>query len=100
MTEWSNLNVGQAANTRQHNMKKQTLVLLLISALSVTFTGCATSHSKAWEYKAVTVWVDPGATNIETQINSLTEQGWHLVSVSTTDKNEAPYAVILFKRRK
>jgi len=80
-------------------MKKQTFILLLIGALSLTLTGCATSHSKAWEYKAVTVWVDP-ATNIEAQINSLTGQGWHLVSVSTADKNEAPYAVILFKRRK
>ena len=80
-------------------MKKQTSILLLIGALSVTFTGCATPHSKAWEYKAVTVWVDP-ATNIETQINTLTEQGWHFVSLSTADKNEAPYAVILFKRPK
>jgi hypothetical protein len=80
-------------------MKKQMFVLLLICALSVTFTGCVTPQTKAWEYKAVTVWVDP-ATNIEEQINSLSDQGWHFVSVSTADKNEAPYAVILFKRRK
>ena len=80
-------------------MNKKTFTLLLICALSVLFTGCATSHSKAWEYKAVTVWADP-PTNIEAQINSLTEQGWHFVSLSTADKNEAPYAVILFKRHK
>jgi hypothetical protein len=77
-------------------MKQQISILLLMCALLVTFTGCAT---KAWEYKSVTVWVDP-PTNIETQINSLTEQGWKFVSLSTSDKNEAPYAVILFKRRK
>ena len=81
-------------------MKNKTSTLLLICALSVTLTGCATCHSKAWEYKAVTVWVQDPPTNIEAQINSLTAQGWHLVSVSTTDKNEAPLALILFKRPK
>jgi hypothetical protein len=81
-------------------MKNKTFTLLLICALSVAFTGCATSHSKAWEYKAVTAWVGDPPTNVEAQINTLTEQGWHLVSVSTADKNEAPYALILFKRPK
>jgi Domain of unknown function (DUF4177) len=82
-------------------MKKRVLGLFLASTLALTFTGCATcSHSAAWEYKVVTPYAD--AVTVEKQINDLTQQGWHLVSVSAGggDATHVPETIIVFKRHK
>jgi outer membrane lipoprotein SlyB len=78
-------------------MKKQIHGLLLAVALAFAFTGCATGdHSAAWEYKAVNAQTNLEG-GIEKQINDLTKQGWHLVSVSAGGDNTT---VIVFRRHK
>jgi hypothetical protein len=82
-------------------MKKRILGLLLTSTLMLGFTGCATDHdSSAWEYIMVTTNVGSEA---ETKINQLTEQGWHLVSMSAVaDRgvDQPDTAVLVFKKHK
>lgn len=82
-------------------MKKHIHGLLLASTLALVFTGCATSsNTAAWEYKVVTPYAD--AATVEKQINDLTQQGWHLVSIAAGggDVTHTPQAVIVFKRHK
>ena len=49
-----------------------------IAAISLTLTGCCTTHgANRWEYKTV--------TNVsDTEINQLAEQGWRVDSFSTS----------------
>ena len=84
-------------------MKKRILGLVLAPALVLGFTGCATcSHSTAWEYKVAIVSGNMVATNnvpvAEETINNMTQQGWHLVSVSAGGSD--PKVVLVFKRHK
>ena len=82
--------------------------LLLAPILAVTFTGCATyGHSGAWEYKVDTIGAGSlalGPTNkqlesgVQKDINSMTEHGWHFVSISPNGNK--PEVLLVFKRHK
>ena len=84
-------------------MKGRILGLLIASTLALVFTGCTTSsHSKAWDYNVQIVGGNMYAANnvpaAQETINRMTQQGWHLVSVSAG--GEEPKIVIVFKRHK
>jgi hypothetical protein len=69
--------------------------------LAFAFTGCATyNHSSAWEYKAATCTGD--SQDVEKQINDMTQQGWHFVSIAAGagDATHWPTAILVFKRAK
>ena len=72
----------------------------MASTLALIFTGCATyNDSSAWEYKVVTPNLN--AATVEKQINDLTQQGWHLVSVTAGESGGGvPMTVLVFKRHK
>jgi phosphatidate phosphatase APP1 len=80
-------------------MKKQIVGILLTSTLVLAFTGCAT----AWEHKTV---VETGAADgkytVDQDISTMTQQGWHLVSVSSSGGSytKRPALVLVFKRHK
>lgn len=65
-------------------------------------TGCATTRKDvdSWEYKVVSR--DAYAEATEKQLNELAEQGWRVVSVSTSyrGENSIPSALIVLKRPK
>ena len=84
-------------------MKTKIIGMLAVCCLALAFTGCATSgRSTAWEYKVAIVPGNSYAANdvpaAEKTLNSLTEQGWRLVSVSAGGPN--PQIVMVFKRHK
>ena len=88
-------------------MNKQIRGLLLASTLALVVTGCATTdHSEAWTYKVVfadgNTYTASHVPTVEGSINSMTRQGWHLVSVSAAGSaSTAPNPdkiMIVFKR--
>jgi hypothetical protein len=75
---------------------------MLACALAFAVTGCMTfSHSSSsLEYKAVTCAGD--GPDVENQINDMTKQGWHFVSMSSGggDVTHYPVAILVFKKHK
>ena len=83
-------------------MKTRMFSLLAAGLLTFALTGCATSKSVVWDYKVAVVNGNMFGTNntpvAEQTINSMTQQGWRLVSVSSGGPD--PKIVIVFKRPK
>jgi hypothetical protein len=84
-------------------MKKRLPGFLLAAMLALGATGCATfHHSEGWKYKVVVVGGDMYAPHhvpmAEQTINTMTQRGWHLVSVSAA--GAGPQVFIVFKKHK
>jgi hypothetical protein len=74
---------------------------MLACALAFAFSGCSTfSHSSpSAEYKAVTCAGD--GPDVENEINTMTKQGWHFVSISSGggDVTHYPVAILVFSKK-
>ena len=83
-------------------MTRRLFSSLLACALAFAFTGCMTfsRSSSSVEYKAVTCAGD--GPDVENQINTMTAQGWHFVSISAGggDVKHYPVAILVFKKEK
>ena len=88
-------------------MKRRLFGLLLASAFAFAVTGCSTfkhmtssSSSSDDEYKVVTSAGD--GPDVEKEINDMSQQGWHFVSVSAGggDVTHYPVAILVFKKHK
>ena len=78
-------------------MKTQMLNPILISALAVTLTSCASaSNPAAWDYKAEV----PAPGMVSRDISDNQRQGWTLVSMNPfEDRNGNASIILLLKRR-
>jgi hypothetical protein len=96
-------------------MKKKIIGALLAATIAFVVAGCATPGSPAaWTYKVVYMdgntesFAEDGITyrlSAEDTINSMTSEGWHLVSVSAADSGKSVFPnpdkmVIVFKKQK
>jgi hypothetical protein len=79
---------------------------LLACALAFAVSGCAMfSHSSSSstttspEYRAVTCAGD--GPDVENEINTMSAQGWHFVSISAGggDVKHYPVAILVFKKK-
>jgi hypothetical protein len=100
-------------------MKKKIIGALLAATIAFVVAGCATRNNPAaWTYKVVYMDGNPhmstkmdgdkhtthSTPTVEDTINSMTSEGWHLVSVSAADSGSTypkpNKMVIVFKRQK
>ena len=82
-------------------MTRRLLSSLTACALAYAVTGCMTfSHSSSEEYTAITCAGD--GPDVEKEINTMTQQGWHFVSVAAGggDLKHYPVAILVFKKHK
>jgi hypothetical protein len=82
---------------------------ILACALAFAVSGCAmfsrssspsSRSSSSPEYRAVTCAGD--GPDVENEINTMTAQGWHFVSISAGggDVKHYPVAILVFKKEK
>lgn len=72
---------------------------MLASAVALAVTGCKTFMFKSsMNYKAITCAGD--GPDVENEINTMTRQGWHFVSMSAGggDATHYPVAILVFKK--
>ncbi|HEV2328338.1 MAG TPA: DUF4177 domain-containing protein [Verrucomicrobiae bacterium] len=91
------------------SMTRRLFSTLLACAVALALTGCKTfSHSSSSstssttsspEYKCVTCAGD--APDVENEINTMANQGWHFVSMSAGggDTTHYPVAILVFKKK-
>jgi hypothetical protein len=81
-------------------MTRRLISSLLACAFAFAVTGCKimSPSSSSMEYKAVTCAGD--GPDVENEINSMTKQGWHFVSMSSGggDVTHYPVAILVFKK--
>jgi hypothetical protein len=85
-------------------MTRRLLSSLLACAVAFAVSGCAmfsrsSSSSSSPEYRAVTCAGD--GPDVENEINTMTAQGWHFVSISAGggDVKHYPVAILVFKKK-
>ena len=83
-------------------MRKQITAVSLAILLAFALSGCATCREHhAVEYKVVRAFAYP---SLEKQLNDLSQQGWSVISISTSQqsvgKDGVPEVIVLLKRAK
>ena len=76
---------------------------MLACAVAFAITGCKTfslSSSSSEEYTAITCAGD--GPDVEKEINTMTQDGWHFVSIAAGggDVKHYPVAILVFKKHK
>ena len=81
----------------------RTALPIALCSAALLVSGCATSNSNAtaWEYKVV--GVDDYTGKLQSKLNELAGEGWVVVSVSTSLRDQTgqvPYSYVVLKRHK
>jgi len=82
-------------------MRILTTLIGLLAVCSLFITGCQTPRTatSSWEYKVIEKNLYPG--DLQKQIETVQQDGWEFVSVSTTkETGSVPYGFIIVRRPK
>ena len=81
------------------DMKSLVLGVILGAVVVASVAAATTGDSTALEYKTLRAYAY--AEQFDKQLNDLANDGWTVVSSSTTlEPGATPYAVVIFKRTK
>jgi hypothetical protein len=82
-------------------MKTSKTLIGLLAVSSLLITGCQTPRqtTSTWEYKVIEKNLYPG--DLQKQIETVQQDGWEFVSVSTTrETGSVPYGFVIVRRPK